>query len=888
MPRYHLRTLGGLALVRTDPPSAEEALSNSKALLILAYLATRPEHSARRIDVAELLWRDSDRRRALRALRQALFFLSSHADDVLRRTDDTLILDADTLTVDLWEFDRAVAAGDHATVIALAPGRFAAGQERKVGAEAEQWIEAVNARVAVGLEVAYAREIERATATGDGTRAVELARAFAASNPLDEERQMLLARTLRDTGDEVGALQTLAAYRRLSEQALGEPPSPEVDADLQAMREELRRSPGSPTAAPPPPAPHAVWSSTPVFTIRGRPVTRTTLAMAGTGALLALAVVLALPRGAPPAIGPFAAIETHLLAVARTGNTLRVLDLAVEGVDVTVTERTDLQPTDLPAPDGRWIATTFRAPQGWDLAVRVGSDSQRVLTDRPGDEFPVAWSPDGRYLVYVHRQLLADGRTQSFALAVYDLTADSTWPLAPALESREFPAAAWSPDGTPIAFTADVNGSPDVFLVDFDGAHLRNLTRQPGWDGDPAWSPDGEHLAFVSRRGESTDVYSVRPDGTDLQRLTRTDVEERRPLWLSSTVLAVLVGNDDGRDLEILDTFTGQGQRLDTPGGLVALLAHPDRPPVWLDRLEITPRVTRASPGQYVALEAETLGSDGKPFHATLPVTWFTLNNQVARLDGQGRVRIIGAGPARIVASVAGWRRDTLSIFSVPLAERPGSPAFAEDWSGGLDQHRWRAFGDPLPTTRRTGGPDGSGVFANGGDAFFASGAVTREKFPLRDGLGVEVEGRMRFTGKLHQEFAVALYDRDHPDSTLASGTAPALVEFRVRGPTGSDVAEAWIATPDQRVTLPLPRRPEVWHTYMLQIPADGLIEMIVDGRLLWRAATPLTRQADAVWIGLGYESFETSILHGRLRVYSPPRYYLPDLTLEDGPPQNR
>jgi DNA-binding SARP family transcriptional activator len=875
-----------MALVRTDQAADEDALSNSKTLLILAYLATRPGHSARRVDVAELLWPDSDRARALRALRQALFFLSGHADEALQRTDDTLTLDPELVGVDLWEFDRAIAAGDHAAAIELARGPFAAGQERKVGSEAEHWIEGVNARVAVGLEVAYVREIERAGAEGNRAHAIQLARAFAALNPLDEERQDLLARTLHANGDQVGALQALEEYRHVSVQALGEDVSPALEARVQEMRDELRRSPVAPPPPPPPPLPSVEPEQGPPgpgFTVQRLRITRKGLVTAGGVALLFLVIALALPRGSPSATDPLAGLDARLLAVARAGNTLRVIDLTVRDAAVTTAERKDLQPTDLPAPDGRTVATTFQASQGWDLAVRPGTDSQRVLTTAPGDEYPVEWSPDSRYLVYAHRRLLADGRTQSFALAVYDLAADTAWRLAPSLESREFPTAAWSPDGTRIAFTADVRGEPDVFAVDFSGANQRNLTHHVAWDGDPSWSADAERLVFISRRGGSADVYTVRPDGTDLERLTRTEADERRPLWLSSTVLAVLVGDEEAdRELRFLDAITGQYHRVEAPRGLVGLVARPGRSGAWLDRLTIAPRVARASPGQHLALVAQAAGSTGEPVDAALPIEWSVSDPAVARLDGPGRVRILSAGPVRIMASAAGWRRDTLTVFSVPLAERAVVPVSVEDWTGGLHGDRWRPFGDPTPRTHPTGGPDGAGVFTNRGDEFFASGAVTREAFPLRDGLGVEVDGRMPFTGKLHQEFAVALYDQDHPDSTLASGTAPALVEFRVQGPSGAGGAEAWIATRDQRVALPLPPNPAAWHTYTLQLGADGRIELIVDGQLLWRAPTPLVHQATSVRIGLGYQSFETEILHGRLRVYTPPRYYLPEVTLEE------
>jgi TolB protein len=894
MPRYHLRTLGGLALVRTDQGSDEEALSNSKALLILALLATRPGYSARRIDVAELLWPEGDRPRALRALRQALFYLSRYANTVLERSEDTLTLDPATVSVDLWEFDRAVAAGDHPTVIALARGSFAAGQERKVGAEAEQWIEGVNARIAVGLEVAYVREIERTLGEGDGAGAMRLAKAFAELNPLDEQRQRLLTQTLVATGDQVGALQALEAYRQLSLQALDEEPSPDLEARLQSMRDELRLSAASapPVLAPAPQAPAPPVErervSLPALMIRGRPIGKTALTIAGGAALLVvlLAVALARPRGAREPVDPFDGIQGRLLAVARTGSTLRVVALGIRGTTVSVAERSDLQPTDLPAPDGRTIATTFQTPQGWDLALRADGEPPSVVTSAAGDEYPVAWSPDGRHLLYAQRRLLADGRTQSFRLGMYDVATGVARRLLRTLESREFPTAAWSPDGTRIAFTADVQGAPEVFLIDFNGANLRRLSRDPAWDGDPAWSPDGEWIAFVSRRAGTAEVYGVRPDRTDLQRLTRGAGDKRRPVWLSPMTLAVLVGDGENESaLELIDTFTGRRERVEAPPGLVALIAHPDPPNPWLERLAITPRVQLASPGQYLALGTTATGPGEAPLTMVFPIEWSVSDPEVARIEASGHVRILGAGRAQIIASAAGWRADTITLYSVPLAERDVPVTFAEDWTQGLDLGRWRAFGDPVPETRAADGPDGGAVLVNRGDEFFASGVITREAFPLRGALGVEVEGAMPFTGKLHQEFGVALYAEDHPDSTLASGAAPALVEFRVRGPSGAGPAAAWIATPKQRVALPLPANPDQWHTYALQVLDDGRVELMVDGRMYWQAPEPLADRSRSVRIGLGFQSFETEIRHGRVRVFMPPRYYIPEVVLEEESP---
>ena len=82
-----------------------------------------------------------------------------------------------------------------------------------------------------------------------------------------------------------------------------------------------------------------------------------------------------------------------------------------------------------------------------------------------------------------------------------------------------FPA--WSPDGQQLAFTAIVNGNPDLYLVGVDGRGLRQLTDDAAVDVSPAWSPTGRDIAFVSDRGGTPNVYIVSGAGGPARPLTR-------------------------------------------------------------------------------------------------------------------------------------------------------------------------------------------------------------------------------------------------------------------------------------------------------------------------------------------------------------------------------
>jgi TolB protein len=92
----------------------------------------------------------------------------------------------------------------------------------------------------------------------------------------------------------------------------------------------------------------------------------------------------------------------------------------------------------------------------------------------------------------------------------------------------------WSPDGTRIAFSAVVNGRPDLFIMNADGSGLSNITHHPSGDAAPSWSPDGLRLAFSSDRdGPFDDIYVVTLETGEVIRVTlQTDwVSNEQPTW---------------------------------------------------------------------------------------------------------------------------------------------------------------------------------------------------------------------------------------------------------------------------------------------------------------------------------------------------------------------
>jgi TolB protein len=98
----------------------------------------------------------------------------------------------------------------------------------------------------------------------------------------------------------------------------------------------------------------------------------------------------------------------------------------------------------------------------------------------------VAWSPDGRELIYSMQGSLWRQRIGS--TAARQLTAASGYDFQPD----------WSPDGKQVVYAFYSGRAIDLRLLDLESGQSRTILANGAVNVEPRWSPDGRRLAFVS------------------------------------------------------------------------------------------------------------------------------------------------------------------------------------------------------------------------------------------------------------------------------------------------------------------------------------------------------------------------------------------------------
>jgi hypothetical protein len=270
------------------------------------------------------------------------------------------------------------------------------------------------------------------------------------------------------------------------------------------------------------------------------------------------------------------------------------------------------------SPDGKRLAYT-RLVQGDRPPVDIPDEADiwvadadgghaHALVTRPDWQWLPHWSPDGIWIVYTDEPeggpwastgpaglgggglfgtgiFAASNPVRSYA-DIWRVRADGTGSPERLTElPGDDRAAAFSPDGTKLAFDSTRAGGTDVFVMNADGSGVRQLTFDHASTWGATWSPDGSRIAFNAWRagGGNEDIYVVAPDGNGEKRLTTDPADDIEPSWSpdggrivfrrihgppdGGRILSIAT---DGSDEQELSRDAGAGFDLTSGGGVWA------------------------------------------------------------------------------------------------------------------------------------------------------------------------------------------------------------------------------------------------------------------------------------------------------------------------------
>ncbi len=78
---------------------------------------------------------------------------------------------------------------------------------------------------------------------------------------------------------------------------------------------------------------------------------------------------------------------------------------------------------------------------------------------------------------------------------------------------------AWSPDGRYLAFTSFENRSPNIYVFDTKTKTISRITNRMGLDSGANYSHNGQLIAFTGARGGDTDIFVIDRSGANRKRL---------------------------------------------------------------------------------------------------------------------------------------------------------------------------------------------------------------------------------------------------------------------------------------------------------------------------------------------------------------------------------
>ena len=169
--------------------------------------------------------------------------------------------------------------------------------------------------------------------------------------------------------------------------------------------------------------------------------------------------------------------------------------------------------------------------------------------------------PDGRTLLFAstrsgQSQIWAMNQDGSHLRQVHKSSGNDYGRVAP------------NADGARLCISSDRSGQNAVYVLDRRDGRIDLISDPNFWSFGPTWS-SSDRIAFFSKKGgNAINIWTVRPDGSELRQITNQLGESRQPWWSSDGRMLALSADHASRSFQIwLLTPEGTGTRCITQRG---------------------------------------------------------------------------------------------------------------------------------------------------------------------------------------------------------------------------------------------------------------------------------------------------------------------------------
>ncbi len=250
------------------------------------------------------------------------------------------------------------------------------------------------------------------------------------------------------------------------------------------------------------------------------------------------------------------------------------------------------------SPDGTRLAYGSSVLDGGLRLVNADGSSDSELVPNTQQDAAAAWSPDGTTVAFLRYEVGA--RYGIYAVNVADRSerklaeAASTDVCVPSCGYRVYPRPSWAPDSRRLVYTDHAAGRYRVVVLDTLTRDSKAIRSGSGNAVFPAWSPNGRTIALSVGAKNRLRIVLIDPKGRPRKLAAPARTSDLYPTWSA-----------DGRLLAFV-----RRQERDDPSQQPSVVLHGDQLYVLDTRTMKTRRVTSELP--FAELGPPTWSPDGR------------------------------------------------------------------------------------------------------------------------------------------------------------------------------------------------------------------------------------------------------------------------------------